>query len=344
MTEKTALVITSISGPNKLLEALAEGCSEHGYEFIVIGDEPSPANFRLEGCRFYSLAEQLSLDFKFARKCPTRHYARKNIGYLVALNGGASVILETDDDNCPEQDFWNKRIRKQCVSTAAGTGWINVYRYFTDAHIWPRGLPPEQISSVVPAFESLEKLDTDCPIQQGLVSENPDVDAIYRLTLPLPQTFRSDRRVALAKGSWSPFNSQNTTWWREVAALLYLPAYCSFRMTDIWRSFVAQRISWANNWAVLFHEPTLRHDRNEHNLLRDFEAEVPGYLHNQTICEALSRLEILPGVDKLASNLKLCYEELVRLKFVGEQELDLLDAWRSDIDAINQETVSPESI
>ena len=113
-------------------------------------------------------------------------------------------------------------------------------------------------------------------------------------------------------------------------------------MTDIWRSFVAHG-SVGPILGCAVPRRTLRHDRNEHNLLRDFEAEVPGYLHNQTICEALSRLEILPGVDKLASNLKLCYEELVRLKFVGEQELDLLDAWRSDIDAINQETVSSES-
>ena len=198
-------------------------------------------------------------------------------------------------------------------------------------------MPLDQIHSPIPGFETLRKLDIDCPIQQGLVSDNPDVDALYRLVLPLPQDFRSDRRVALAKGSWCPFNSQNTTWWREVAALLYLPAYCSFRMTDIWRSFVAQRISWVNDWAILFHEPTLRHDRNTHNLLRDFEGEVPGYLHNRSIGEALDHLNILPGVDHLGDNLKLCYEELVRLKLVGEQELGLLDAWLNDIDLISQQ-------
>ncbi|MBV5271274.1 MAG: DUF288 domain-containing protein, partial [Afipia sp.] len=79
---------------------------------------------------------------------------------------------------------------------------------------------------------------------------NPDVDAIYRLTLPLPQSFREEQPVALGRNVWCPFNSQNTTWWKEAAPLLYLPSFCSFRMTDIWRSFVAQRIAWENGWHI----------------------------------------------------------------------------------------------
>src|SRR5438270_335676 len=83
---------------------------------------------------------------------------------------------------------------------------------------------------------TLERKEIYCPIQQGLADENPDVDAIYRLAFPLPLTFRTDRRIALGGSAWCPFNSQNTTWTREAFPLLYLPSYCSFRMTDIWRS------------------------------------------------------------------------------------------------------------
>ena len=61
-------------------------------------------------------------------------------------------------------------------------------------------------------------------------------------------------------------------------------------MTDIWRSFVAQRIAWANNWSILFHEPTVWQERNDHSLMRDFKDEVPGYLHNRRIGEVLDRL------------------------------------------------------
>jgi hypothetical protein len=335
MKDKIALVVTSIAPPNDALKALARGCLEQGFDFFVIGDEASPPVFELEGCRFYGLAEQRELSLRFALKCPTKHYARKNIGYLVAMRQSATVIIETDDDNIPVQKFWEERTRRQLVHLVFNAGWVNVYRYFTDANIWPRGLPLDKIQTTIPPLESLSQVEVDCPIQQGLADENPDVDAIYRLALPLPQSFSSGISVALGNNSWSPFNSQNTTWWRDAFPLLYLPAYCSFRMTDIWRSFVAQRIAWANGWSILFHEPTVWQERNEHNLMRDFKDEVPGYLNNSAIGEALGKLSIQPGLDKLNDNLRLCYEELVRMELVGAEELALLEAWIADLEELS---------
>ena len=241
------------------------------------------------------------------------------------------MIVETDDDNFPGTEFWGERKRRQRAPSVTDVGWVNVYRYFTDANIWPRGLPLDRIQTAIPEFESLDEAEADCPIQQGLADENPDVDAIYRLALPLPQSFRKDRRVALGQNAWSPFNSQNTTWWREAFPLLYLPAYCSFRMTDIWRSFVAQRLAWAQGWGVLFHEPTVRQERNEHNLMRDFRDEVPGYLHNDAIREALEGLRLAPGAERLGENLLACYEKLVEMSLVGREELPLLAAWLEDL-------------
>ncbi len=149
----------------------------------------------------------------------------------------------------PRPEFFGRRTRRLSVPSVTDAGWVNAYRYFTDVNIWPRGLPLDAIQRPLPPFESLHTQDVACPIQQGLADENPDVDAIYRLVLTLPQNFRADRRVALGKGAWCPFNSQNTTWWPEAFPLLYLPSYCSFRMTDIWRSFVAQRVAWGK-WLV----------------------------------------------------------------------------------------------
>jgi len=343
MDEKTNLVVTSISAPNAALRMLAEGCLQRDIEFIVIGDAASPANFQLDGCRFYSLDEQSQLGLRFARECPTRSYARKNVGYLLALRGGATTLVETDDDNFPREEFWTDRERTQSVRAISDGGWLNIYRYFTDANIWPRGLPLDQVNSCGPSYDELTRAEIDCPIQSGLADENPDVDAIYRLVLPLPQSFCTDRRVALGSNSWCPFNSQNTTWWREAFPLLYLPAYCSIRMTDIWRGFVAQRIAWTNDWAVLFHEPTVWQERNEHNLMRDFRDEVPGYLNNSTLCEALEKLDLRSGVENLNDNLRICYEEMIRMELVGAKELDLLEAWISDLQQISS-AESPVSL
>jgi hypothetical protein len=334
MNEKLSLVVTSIASPNPVLRALAEGCRERGRQFIVVGDEPSPRDFRLEGCDFYGLGEQYETGFRFARLCPTRHYARKNLGYLLAMRAGARVIVETDDDNIPREEFWGERVRRQSAPVVDKDGWVNVYRYFTDANIWPRGLPLDEVRKGVPDFDSLEVRDVDCPVQQGLADENPDVDAIYRLVEPLPQSFRRDRAVALGAGAWCPFNSQNTTWWSEAFPLLYLPAYCSFRMTDIWRSFVAQRVAWGRGWRVLFHGPTVRQERNEHNLMRDFEDETPGYLHNSSIADELGRLELKTAASSVAANMRACYAKLVEMALVGERELELLDAWVEDLGSV----------
>jgi len=331
MAEKITLVVTSIAAPNAVLRTLAMGCQAKGFAFIVIGDVASPSDFQLEGCHFYGLQDQFETDLKLARLCPTKHYARKNLGYLLAIREGASLIVETDDDNSPSETFWDERQRRQSVGTLANHGWANIYKHFSDANIWPRGFPLDHVKDELPALATLSIVDSDCPIQQGLANENPDVDAIYRLVSSLPQSFMSGR-VALAEGSWCPFNSQNTTWWRDAFPLMYLPAYCSFRMTDIWRSFVAQRIAWTNNWSVLFHEPTVWQERNEHDLMRDFRDEVPGYLHNKSICEQLGKLSLRSGMENLGENLQVCYEKLVSMELIDRKELELVAAWLDDLE------------
>src|SRR5205085_5643855 len=129
--DKIAVIVTTIAPPNETLATLARGCVEHSYDFIVIGDEASPSEFKLDGCRFYSLDEQRDLGLKLASLLPTRHYARKNLGYLLAMRSGATIILETDDDNIPYPEFWRERSRHHRVGTIANTGWLNVYRYFS---------------------------------------------------------------------------------------------------------------------------------------------------------------------------------------------------------------------
>lgn len=331
MDSRVALVVTSISAPNPVLKALAAGAQSRNIPFYMIGDVPSPADFQLDGCDFYSLERQSQTGFDTANLVPKRHYARKNLGYLLAARNGADIIIETDDDNFPEDGFWAPRTRTQRVPVLTGCSWVNVYRYWTDALIWPRGLPLDEIQSAVPTLDQAPAREADCPIQQGLADANPDVDAIYRLILPLPLNFRRNVRVALGHQAWCPFNSQNTAFWRDAFPLLYLPAYCSFRMTDIWRSFVAQRIAWENQWSILFHEPTVWQERNEHNLMRDFKDEVPGYLQNRRIAEILGEVSLRAGTEHTGANLRACYEALVRDGILEQREIPLLDAWLADL-------------
>jgi hypothetical protein len=332
---KYSIIVTSINAPNKAMAELCDGSAKIGAKFWIIGDSKSPKDFSLPGAEYLDVEAQVETGFKYARIVPVRHYARKNVGYLCAMRDGADVIIETDDDNLPLPAFWDERKSWVKARFVSSVGWHNVYRHFSSANIWPRGLPLTRLQDECEPYEKLPITERFCPIQQGLADENPDVDAIYRLVLPLPVTFQTDRAVILDRGVWCPFNSQNTTWWHEAFSLLYLPFHCSFRMTDIWRSFVAQRIAWENGWPLYFHSATVWQDRNEHDLMRDFNDEIVGYQNNAKIADALSALDLKAGADAMGDNLIACYEVLIGLGVVGFQERPLVEAWIEDVDRLN---------
>ena len=108
-----------------------------------------------------------------------------------------------------------------------------------DQLVWPRGFPLQLIRDEKTYEHNCEaKVEmVDAPIQQGLADHVPDVDAIWRLVADHDVYFNRNPSVWLPLGSWCPFNSQSTWWWPVAYPLMYLPSYCSFRMTDIWRSF-----------------------------------------------------------------------------------------------------------
>jgi hypothetical protein len=303
-----------------------------GAELIVAGDAKGPLEFPVPGARFLSLTDQLKTGFDLAGKLPAGHYARKNIAYLIAIESGAQCIYETDDDNAPNER-WALRTRSVSARPCAPRPWANVYRMFTREHLWPRGFPLERIND--PATYELKPgtrlLTFDAPIQQGLANGSPDVDAIWRLTLDRDFRFADAPSIWLPAGTWCPFNSQTTWWWSPAFPLLYLPSYCSFRMTDIWRSFVAQRCLWELGCGLVFHAPEVDQVRNHHNLLKDFEDEVPGYLNNQRLVSTLEGLALRSGESEVSGNLLRCYEALIRIGIIPEKEMTLLEAWVADI-------------
>jgi hypothetical protein len=332
MSLKTALVVTSISAPNPVLQSLAAGAIAHDWDFIVAGDTKSPAHFELEGCHYLSVADQQAGSHELGRLCPTRSYARKNIAYLEAIARGADVIVETDDDNFSREAFWLPRVPQLACRPVDHGGWVNVYAYFSETFIYPRGLPLNHARQTPPPPALMQELE--CPLQQGLADANPDVDAVYRMLFPLPFEFDPDvEPVALRSGAWCPFNSQNTTFFKKIFALLYLPAHCSFRMTDIWRSFVAQRILHHLGYPVLFHGCTVWQERNEHSLHVDFCDEVSGYVNNHAIRTALMNLDFGQSTD-IFQLLEQCYQCLMQQGWVGKEEEVLLAAWISGLKSL----------
>jgi hypothetical protein len=114
--------------------------------------------------------------------------------------------------------------------------------------------------------------------------------------------------------------------------LMYLPSYCSFRMTDIWRSFIAQRCLWEIDCGLVFHAAEAFQERNVHNLLRDFTDEVPGYTGNNKIIGLLEATKLERGESAVGENLLRCYEVLAKEGFFpADKELPLVKAWLADV-------------
>ena len=196
---RPAIVVTSINAPGEAMRALAAGASAHGQDLIVVGDTKSPADCDLTGVEFFDIAAQLASGLAFARSCPTAITRARTSAICWRSATAPRCILETDDDNIPLPSFFAPRERAQAgrrsprrrtgststaISPMRGSGRADC-RWSGSTASCPRstGCRPREV---------------DCPIQQGLANANPDVDAIYRLVLPLPQDFRGDRRVALA--------------------------------------------------------------------------------------------------------------------------------------------------
>lgn len=327
-----AAVITSIYPPTG---AVAEWVRRSGWKVTVVGDEKTPSNWQLSNCRFIGREHQTS---EFAQALPTNHYVRKMLGYLAAVADGATVILDTDDDNYPEPGWRPDQsfFQASCQVVSSGfLGWLNVHALFDHATSWPRGFPLEYILAN-PAVRQKDSAAT-VGVWQGLVAGDPDVDAIYRLTRHDMPAFSAGAYV-LDYGTACPFNSQNTLFRHELFPLLYLPSV-SFRFTDILRSFVAQPLMWAMGYHVGFVGPNARQCRNDHRLVDDFLSEAQIYYHGKTVLDAVKL-----AVDQLGDELSLgdrlvqVYEMLARGGVVDSDEPRKVKLWLAALEAASTST------
>jgi len=335
---KTIAVVTSIQAPTPSVRALVSRLAHARVPLLVVGDKKGPSSYDLPGAELLPLDHQLALGYRLGNLLPVGHYARKNLGYLEAIRRGADCIYETDDDNEPLDSF---RLRQRVTQArrASPGQWSNVYAYFTDSPIWPRGFPLQHIRGGARNPNLAETVEVvDAPIQQGLANGSPDVDAVWRLVFGDEVAFRPSPSVILPPGTWCPFNSQTTWWWQPAFPLLYLPSHCSFRMTDIWRSFVAQRCLWEGDAGIVFHAAEVRQQRNDHVLLRDFQDEIPGYLENERLVSVLAALDLNTGESSLGPKLLTCYQALVSNGLFPDAELALVKAWLEDLDFLRQQT------
>ncbi|HED06182.1 MAG TPA: DUF288 domain-containing protein [Ignavibacteria bacterium] len=317
------IIITTI---NKKTEAINKFSTLlKDWQIILIGDKKSK-NIKSEGnITFLSVEDQKKLNFKTAKISPYNHYARKNIGYLYAMKLGADIIYDTDDDNIPYDD-WIFTDFKHSEYTTSKNKFLNIYKYFTKENVWPRGYPLDEINKKSETKNILS--DVKVGVWQGLADIDPDVDAIFRLTINKKITFDKNKSVVLDKNIYCPFNSQNTLWHKDNFALLYFPSTVSFRFTDILRGYITQKLLWENNYHLGFTQATVYQKRNSHDLMKDFNDEIECYLNIKSVVNILDKLNFN---SNYLTNLRETYIALKNNKIVTATELERLDAWINDL-------------
>ena len=332
---KNPVVITSIFPPTEAIKCFS---NQEDIRLIVIGDKKTPKDWWYNNADFFESESPRLKRFEIYDLIPWNHYSRKILGYLVAMERNPTYLIDTDDDNIPKFN-WSFPEREGVFDLVQGKqGFVNIYRFFSDQNVWPRGLPLECIKNERMRDIQTSRRHLKVGVWQGLADEDPDVDAIYRLTDDTQVLFKERAPVVLPSGYACPFNSQNTLSVSELFELLYLPCFVTFRFTDILRSFVAQPIMWEFGYHLGFTSATVRQVRNPHDYMSDFVSEMPMYLSGARVVEMVG--EICTKEASIGDNMILAYEVLLKNGIVLKEEMLNLRAWLSDVEKVRKSHVA----
>ena len=324
------VIITTI---NPLNDNIKQFTKIDNFRTIIIGDVKSSV-YEYENLIFLSIEDQMHLEYESIKTIPKNHYSRKNIGYLYAIDNNSDIIYESDDDTFIQNVDYIKNIKfnsnKNISSIDSNT--INIYKFFTEKNIWHRGFDLTKINDELKYTED-DKF-SNIGVWQGLINGDTDVDAIYRLTnKDINIKFEDNIELSLNKGTYSPFNTQNTLWRKECFPLLYLPISVNFRFTDILRGYVAQRIMWEYQYLLGVHSPDVFQIRNHHNYFKDFLDEISMYIAIPKLMDILNNIK-LTG-KSMTEDLYLIYKGLYDENIVMIDELSSVKNWIKDYEKLN---------
>lgn len=339
--KKIKIVTTTIHIP-VVLESYIENFLKYKHnnvDFVIIGDLKTPnkineylrkilkSGYQID---YWDVSRQKKWLGKFPKLdnlIPYNSIQRRNLGYLIAYENGADVIVTIDDDNfaISGNDFLKGHSlvgeTSSFLAVKSSTNWFNpcdLLKLKSSRRIYHRGFPYSKRWKNE-KYSYRERKDR-VVVNAGLWLGNPDVDAITHLEEPIEvigwNNNFTKKYVALANDTHSPFNTQNMAFFKEILPLAYLPIMGDSidgmridRYDDIWSSYFAQKIINHLGDLITFGQPLVRQDRNPHDYLRDLTGELPGMLITNKLIQTLERIELSE------KSYFSCYGELIeRLK------------------------------
>ena len=299
---------------------------------------------------YLSVEHQKKMLFLTVHKLPWNHFGRKNIGYLFAISYGAKIIYDFDDDNTllKKMTIFHKIIDgifDQEISI--GIHRHHLYNPYPTFHpvnrqnnkefIWPRGFPLNFIQDPNTSFfQAHDDINaSNICIFQSLANNDPDVDAIFRLTRKLPIYFQRENLItAVPIGTYAPWNSQAVLV-RDVAFWgLFLPISVDGRVSDIWRGYITSRMLFETQYRIAFTSAFVEQFRNPHDYQLDFENELDLYLKTNKLISILSTFSVKKSYN-FSQNLIFLMDELSKNDIVSFEDCQIIRVWVYDLDNLN---------
>ena len=364
-------VVTTIHVPNESIFSVSK---LNNWCLVIVGDNITPENKHKELAKrenvFFlsaSYQKQTLESNSFIRLMPFNSFARKNIGYLFALYYGAKVIYDFDDDNvlAPLEDattvqlpfiykenigFENTALVKYVQNLGhddVESKAFNPYAYMnpSHAHSWPRGFPVDQLQKNFDLWDSTNTTVGDIKyssigVIQSLCDGDPDNDAVFRMTRRESTKFTFDRSktalpLLIPASMYTPYNAQATTHLYNAFWGLYLPISVPGRVTDIWRSYITQRIMKEVGLHVMYTPPIVNHERSSHDYLADFEAESDLYSKTTSLLSFLDNW--VPTANSFAETIFELWVALYEHDYIGLSDVEAMEEWLSFLLAIEYE-------
>lgn len=319
------VIITTI---NKPTETILKHINNKEYDVIIVGDNKTPDDYKSLNCIYLDIPSQQKLFTELSELIPYNHYCRKNIGYLYAIKKGYKLIYETDDDNIPYDSFDSVlQYTNSHMLSEQNSPWINIFKYFTDnAYIWPRGFPLSLLKNQ-PNF-MIQDTDKKPSIINGLVENDPDVDALFRIICNHQDGIRwcKNRCVLIDNKNMCVFNTQNTFWLNpDLFICLLIPCSVSFRYCDILRGIITNIILKHTDHYMMYSSPNVVQNRNEHNLINDFKSEYEMYIHNETILKCIE--DNIVHITSIKELLLSIYTNLLNNNIITQKDITILHKW-----------------
>lgn len=209
-------VCTTVFKPS---EAILQMVALQGWSMVVVGDvDAAPFNITAPNLVYLDAAAQQQLkSFEgVVDLLPWKHFGRKNVGYLYAITQGAELIWDFDDDNVLKSGVTPVMPSINVFHVETGCPAFNPYPIMggpsaADPHMpaeWPRGFPlellQERCNVTLTAGDA-----SQVAVVQSLADNDPDVDAIFRLTRGVPMHFANSKRTLVVPANvLTPWNAQ----------------------------------------------------------------------------------------------------------------------------------------